>query len=82
MADKTDALFKAIQALKSIDWEDTDLDYFFTRAEIKMQSHGVGKQFTKMQAITECLPKKVCDQIRGLLKKKSRSSQKIMPTSS
>ena len=68
--DGVDALSKAIQALKSVAWENEEIMWFFNQAEIRMQTAGVKKQWTKLQALTTILPKKVTDQLKKLLMKK------------
>ena len=53
------ALQGACKQLEKLEWEDADVKFFFNQAEIKMTSAGVKKQYTKLQALTTCLPQKV-----------------------
>ena len=68
--DKADAMFKAITALKGYKWEPTDLNYYFNQVEIKMQTQGVLKQWTKLQVITTILPENVLSELKPILRKK------------
>ena len=70
-ADKADALNKAISQLKGYAFDQDDLDFYFNQVEIKMDSAGVGKQFTKLQALSTILPPHVTSQIKPLLRKKA-----------
>ena len=63
------ALQSACKQLEKLEWEDADVKFFFNQAEIKMTSAGVKKQFTKLQALTTCLPQKVINQVKPLLRK-------------
>ena len=46
--DGADALSKAIQALKPVQWEDEEIKWFFNQVEIKLETAGVKKQWTKL----------------------------------
>ena len=47
--DEARALQESCQALNKIQWDDSDVNFFFAQAEIKMSSNGAKKQFTKFQ---------------------------------
>ena len=66
--DGTDALNKAITALRNLAYDPEDLSFTFNQIEIKMLAAGVKKQFTKLQALTTVLPKKVVDEIKPILR--------------
>ena len=68
--DGADALAKAIASLAKHAWEPNDMGFWFNQAEIKMQQAGVKKQFTKLQALSTCLPREVIDDIKPFLRKK------------
>ena len=68
--DGADALSKAIAALAKHTWEPNDPCFWFNQAEIKMQQAGVKKQFTKLQALSTCLPREVMEDIKPFLRKK------------
>ena len=70
VADKADALNKAISQLKGYQFDQNDLDFYFNQVEIKLDSAGVGRQFTKLQALSTILPPHVTSQIKPLLRKK------------
>ena len=70
-ADKPDALSKAINGMKGLTaFDPNDINFFFNQVEIKMQAHGVLKQFTKLQVLTTVLPQNVFSEIKPLLSKK------------
>ena len=68
--DGTDALAKAINALKGYQWDMTDIEFTFNQVEIKMQTNGVKKQWSKLQALTTILPKVIIEDLKPLLRKK------------
>ena len=68
--DGADALSKACSALQKFQWDHTDLNFTFNQIEIKMQQHGVKKQFTKLQTLSTVLPKIVIDEIKHFLGRK------------
>ena len=68
--DDANALQSSCRAMEKIEWDDNDVEFFFAQTEIKMASHGVKKQFTKFQALSTTLPKKVIDQVKPLMRKK------------
>ena len=69
--DKADALSKAINGMKGLTaFDPNDIHFFFNQVEIKMQAHGVLKQFTKLQVLTTVLPQSVLSEIKPLLSKK------------
>ena len=70
VADKADALNKAISQLKGYVFDQNDLDFYFNQIEIKMDSAGAGRQFTKLQALSTILPQHVTSQLKPLLRKK------------
>ena len=67
--DEQGALREACRNLERVHWDDNDVLFFFAQAEIKMKSVGVQNQFTKMQALSTALPKKVQDEVKSLLRK-------------
>ena len=68
--DGANALEKAINALRNVTYEQNDLNFFFNQVEIKLQTNGVKKQWSKLQALTTVLPKEVIDELKPLLSKK------------
>ena len=61
------AMDKAINALRGKEWAEDDLKFYFQQVEIKMKSAGVKSNFTKLQVLSTILPKKVTDEIKGIL---------------
>ena len=70
LPDEAGALRDACHRLDKLVWDDNDLMFTLQQAEIKMAACGVKKQFTKLQALTQILPKKVQDQVKPFLCKK------------
>ena len=67
--DNADALEKTINRVEKIQWDEEDLLFVFQQFGIKLAAVGAKKQFTKFQALTTILPKKVLDQVKPLLRK-------------
>ena len=67
--DKDNAMQSATQALRNLKFDESDLDFFFNQAEIKMKSNGVQKNFTKLEVLTTILPQKVMNSIKPILRK-------------
>ena len=63
------AMQDACRSVARIEFDQTDLNFFFKQVEIKMKSSGVKKQFTKMEVLTTILPKKVIDEVKPILLK-------------
>ena len=68
--DVGEALSKAINALNNFKFQTDDLDFYFNQVEIKMQSSGVKKNFTKFQVLASIIPPEVQNQVKPLLRKK------------
>ena len=68
--DAVGAFENACRNLKGYEWDSEDLDYYFNQVEIKMQQVGLKKQYSKLQALSTILPKKVTDEVKPLLRKK------------
>ena len=68
-ADEAGALREACRNVEKLEWDDNDVAFFFSKAEIKMSAVGVKKQYTKFQVLSTVLPKKVEDQLKPMLVK-------------
>ena len=68
--DPTSAMQDACRTIKGYQWDRNDLDFYFNQIEIKMQSCGVKKQWTKFQVLTTVLPKHVTDEVKKFLRRK------------
>ena len=68
-ADDAGALGNALRQLEKLEWDSTDIPFFFNKAETRMSVAGVKKNFTKFQVLSEIIPKKVEDQVKSLLRK-------------
>ena len=68
--DVGEALSKALNALNNFKFQADDLDFYFNQIEIKMQSSGVKKNFTKFQVLASIIPPEVQSQVKPLLRKK------------
>ena len=68
--DSAGALKDAIQALGKFEWDSADIDFSFNQVETKMQTSGVMKQWSKLQALVTVLPKNIIEEIKPLLRKK------------
>ena len=66
-ADDPGALREACRSLEKLEWDDTDIGFFFNRMETRMGIAGVKKQFTKFQVCSEVLPKRVQDEVKSIL---------------
>ena len=69
--DVAGAMQEAIRNVVRVEYDQTDLDFFFNQCEIKMGAAGVKKNYTKFQVLSEALPKKVIDEVKPLLRKKA-----------
>ena len=67
--DEPGAMREACQRLEKVQWDPTDVLFFFTQIESKMKSCGVKSNFTKFQCCIGALPKQVTDQVKPLLRK-------------
>ena len=67
--DDAGAMRDACQRLEKVQWDPTDVLFFFTQIESKMKSSGVKNNFTKFQCCIGVLPKNVLDQVKPLLRK-------------
>ena len=65
--DSPRALQDACQNLSKLEWSDTEVRYFFKQAETRMAAVGVKKNYTKFQAISMILPKKVSEEVKHML---------------
>ena len=65
--DAAGALKDGIQQLKSLEWDKDDLGFIFNQIEIRMETSGIKKQWSKLQALTTILPKYVIDELKPLL---------------
>ena len=68
--DDAGALVNALRNLEKLEFDVQDIDFYFSQAEIKMQTAGAKKQYTKFQILGSIIPKKVQDQVKSLLRKK------------
>ena len=68
-AEDDKALDNAIRSMQRLEFDELDLPFFFQQAELKMKAAAVKAQYTKFQALTAILPKKVQDQVKSLLRK-------------
>ena len=69
--DDPGALKEACRNAASVEWDDTDIRFFFNQVEIKMQAVGVKKNFTKLQVLSTVIPKRVQDEVKELLSMKA-----------
>ena len=67
--DDAKALQEALRYLDRLEWSDTDVKFFFQKAEIKMSAVGVKKQYTKFQVLSSIIPNKIQEEVKGLLVK-------------
>ena len=67
--DAAGAFKSAIDTVKNMTWEDNEPGWFFNQFEIKLQTCGVKKQWTKLQTLSTILPKTVIEEIKQLLGK-------------
>ena len=67
--DDAGALGNGLRSLEKLQWDDTDLAFFFNRVETRMGSAGIKKNFTKFQVLSEILPTRVQNQVKGILRK-------------
>ena len=67
--DETGALGNGLRSLEKLEWDEKDLMFFFNRVETRMASAGVKKNFTKFQILSEILPSRVQNQVKGILRK-------------
>ena len=67
--DEAGALGNGLRSLEKLEWNDKDLPFFFNRVETRMGSAGVKKNFTKFQILSEILPSRVQNQVKGILRK-------------
>ena len=67
--DDAGALGNGLRSLEKLEWNESDLAFFFNRVETRMGSAGVKKNFTKFQILSEILPTKVQNQVKGILRK-------------
>ena len=65
--DEAGALREACRSLDKLEWDDTNLPWFFNRMETRMSVAGVKKNFTKFQVLSEVIPKRVQDEVMQLL---------------
>ena len=65
--DDNRALQEACRNVERVEWDDNDIKFFFAKVEIKMSAVGVRKQYTKFQVLSTVLPKKIEDEVKGLL---------------
>ena len=68
-ADEARALQEACANLKNFVWDNNDLAFTLNQVEIKMSAVGVKKQYTKLQVMSNVLPKEVIDQVKPFLRK-------------
>ena len=59
----------AVLAVKNLQFDESDLNFYFKQLEIKMKSNGVKKNYTKLEVLTSILPKRVIDEVKPLLLK-------------
>ena len=74
-ADDARALQEATRSLDRFQWDQEDLQFTFNQLETKMAAHGVKKQYTKLQVLSNILPRKVIDQVKPILRKKESEFQ-------
>ena len=67
--DEPRALQEACSNLKNFVWDNSDLAFTMNQVEIKMSAVGVKKQYTKLQVLSNVLPKEVIDQVKPFLRK-------------
>ena len=67
--DAAGAFKSAIDTVKNMTWEDNEPGWFFNQFEIKLQTCGVKKQWTKLQTLSTILPKHIIEEIKPLLSK-------------
>ena len=65
--DSAGAFKTAIDTVKGMTWDENAPGWFFNQFEIKLQTCGVKKQWTKLQTLSTILPKKVGEEIKQLL---------------
>ena len=54
--DDARALQEACRNAEKVQWEETDLQFYFQQVEVKMAAVGVRKNFTKFQVLSDILP--------------------------
>ena len=67
--DDAGAMRDACARVEKMPWMQNDLLFYFNQVEIKMQSCGVKKNYTKFQVLTGALPAHVIEQVKPLLRK-------------
>ena len=65
--DGENALEKGCRALEKLEWSYDNIPFFFNRCETRMAMHGVKKQYTKFQILSEILPSKVQEEVMPLI---------------
>ena len=63
------ALDQAITSLKNLEFDESDLHFYFNQAELKMKRAQVKKNYTKFLVLTSILPKRVQDEVKSLMRK-------------
>ena len=58
------ALDNAIRAMQRLEFDEKDLQFFFQQAELKMKAAAIKAQYTKFQALTAILPRKVQEAVK------------------
>ena len=69
--DNANAMQEACRNLQRLEFEESDLDFWFSQVEIKMGAVGVKKNFTKFQVLSSIIPKKVIEQCKPILRKRA-----------
>ena len=65
--DDNGALQKAVTHLQNFEFLDNNLNFYFNQIELKMQTCGVKKNYTKMQVLTSILPFRIQEEVMPIL---------------
>ena len=65
--DDARALQEGCRNAEKVEWDDTDVKFYFNQVETRMAAVGVKKNWTKFQILSTIIPKKVIDEVKPLL---------------
>ena len=54
--DDNGAMGNALRSLEKLDWDDSDVKFFFNRCETRMQAAGIKKNYKKFQILIQHIP--------------------------
>ena len=65
--DTDGALQRAVTNLQNKQFNECDLDFYFSQIELKMRTCGVQKNFTKLLVLSSILPERIQDEVKNIL---------------